>query len=81
MKYLALMALFAATPAYALDALTTTQSPPAGNSSQSTPEPANSLPPKAGTQKPKQTPGALTPMVTAPEQNRRSDDAATKQRR
>ncbi len=66
-------AILGAVPALAQNSLTTTQSPPAGNSSQSTPEPSNSLPKAAGTEKPTQQPGstvggtaAAQPMATAP---------------
>jgi len=51
-------AVLGAAPALAQNALTTTQNPPAGNSSQSTPEPTNSLPKAAGTEKPTQQPGS-----------------------
>ncbi len=51
-------AILAAAPALAQNALTTTQSPPAGGSGQSTPEPTNSLPKGAGTEKPTQQPGS-----------------------
>ena len=66
-------AILGAAPALAQNALTTTQNPPAGSSSQSTPEPANSLPKAAGTEKPTQQPGSAIggatstqPMATAP---------------
>ncbi len=51
-------AILGAAPALAQNPLTTTQSPPAGNSGQSTPEPTNSLPKAAGTEKPTQQPGS-----------------------
>jgi len=51
-------AILGVVPALAQNPLTTTQSPPAGNSSQSTPEPTNSLPKAAGTEKPTQQPGS-----------------------
>ncbi len=66
-------AVLGAAPALAQNPLTTTQSPPAGNSSQSTPEPTNSLPQAAGTEKPTQQPGSTVgdaapaqPSATAP---------------
>lgn len=50
--------ILAAAPALAQNPLTTTQSPPSGGSSESTPEPTNSLPKAAGTEKPTQQPGS-----------------------
>lgn len=51
-------ALLGAAPAFAQNPLTTTQNPPSGGSSESTPEPTNSLPKAAGTEKPTQQPGS-----------------------
>ena len=65
-------AILGATPALAQNAFTTTQNPPAGNSSNSTPEPTNSLPQAAGTERPTQQPGSTVgetttqPSATAP---------------
>lgn len=57
-------AILGAAPALAQNAFTTTQSPPAGGSSQSTPEPTNSLPKAAGTEKPTQQPGSAVGETT-----------------
>lgn len=46
------IALLGAAPAFAQNALTTPQSPPAGNSNESTPNTTNSLPLAAGTERP-----------------------------
>ncbi len=51
-------AILAATPAFAQNAFTTTQSPPSGNSGQSGPETTNSLPRAAGTERPTEQPGS-----------------------
>ena len=51
-------AVLGAAPALAQNPLTITQSPPAGNSSQSTPNTTNSLPQAAGTEKPTNQPGS-----------------------
>jgi len=67
-------AILGAAPALAQNPLTTTQSPPAGNSSQSTPEPTNSLPRASGTEKRTEQPGSALggaaatsqPAATAP---------------
>jgi len=66
-------AILGAIPALAQNSLTTTQNPPAGNSSQSMPEPANSLSKASGTEKPTQQPGSAVggttstqPLATAP---------------
>ncbi len=58
-------AILGAAPALAQNALTTTQSPPAGGSSESTPNTTNSLPAASGTEKPTQQPGS-TVGETAP---------------
>ncbi len=52
------IAVLGAAPAFAQNPLTTTQFPPAGGSSESTPNTANSLPKAAGTEKPTQQPGS-----------------------
>ena len=72
-------AILGAAPAFAQNPLTTTQSPPAGNSSQSSPNTTNSLPKAAGTENPTQQPGS-TVGETAPLQPLaavRSDSAGT----
>ncbi len=51
-------AILGAVPALAQNSFTTTQSPPAGNSGQSTPNTTNGLPQSAGTEKPTQQPGS-----------------------
>ncbi len=51
-------AILGAAPALAQNPLTTTQFPPAGGSSESTPNTVNSLPKAAGTEKPTRQPGA-----------------------
>lgn len=64
--------ILGAAPAFAQNSFTTTQNPPAGNSSQSTPNSTNGLPQAAGTEKPTQQPGstvgqtATQPSATAP---------------
>ncbi len=50
--------ILGAVPAFAQNSFTTTQSPPAGNSSQSTPNTTNGLPQAAGTERPTQQPGS-----------------------
>ncbi len=50
--------ILGAVPALAQNPLTTTQSPPAGGSSESTPNTTNSVPKTAGTEKPTQQPGS-----------------------
>ena len=57
-------AILGAAPALAQNSFTTTQNPPAGNSSQSTPEPTNSLPRAAGIEKPTQQPGSAVGETT-----------------
>lgn len=52
------LAILGAAPAFAQNSFTTTQSPPAGNSSQSSPNTTNGLPQAAGTEKPTQQPGS-----------------------
>jgi len=52
------VAILGAAPAFAQNAFTTTQSPPAGNSGQSSPNTTNSLPKAAGTEKPTEQPGS-----------------------
>ena len=65
-------AILSAAPALAQNSFTTTQNPPAGNSSQPTPNTSNSLPQAAGTEKPTQQPGSAVgetttqPSATAP---------------
>jgi len=51
-------AILGAAPALAQNPLTTTQSPPAGNSSNSAPETTNSLPRASGTEKRTEQPGS-----------------------
>jgi len=51
-------AILGAAPALAQNPLTTTQSPPAGNSGQSSPNTTNSLLKAAGTETPTQQPGS-----------------------
>lgn len=58
------VAILGAAPALAQNPLTTTQSPPAGNSSQSTPNTTNSLPQAAGTERPTQQPGSTVGSTT-----------------
>ncbi len=64
--------LLGAAPAFAQNPLTTTQSPPAGASSESTTQPTNSLPPASGTERPTNQPGSTVggavtqPQVVAP---------------
>ena len=66
------LVILGAAPAFAQNSFTTTQNPPAGNSSQSTPNTTNGLPQAAGTEKPTQQPGsavgetATQPSATAP---------------
>lgn len=57
-KLIVAVALIAAAPAFAQNPLTTTQNPPAGSSSQSSPNTANSLPQAAGTEPTTQQPGS-----------------------
>ena len=69
---IAALAILGAAPAFAQNSFTTTQSPPAGNSSQSTPNTTNGLPQAAGTERPTNQPGstvgetATQPSATAP---------------
>jgi len=56
--------LLGAIPVLAQNPLTTTQNPPSGGSSESTPEPTNSLPSAAGTERPTQQPGSAVGQVT-----------------
>lgn len=64
---IAALVVLGAVPALAQNSFTTTQSPPAGNSSQSTPNTSNSLPQAAGTERPTQQPGsAVGTAVTQP---------------
>lgn len=69
---IAAIAVLGAAPAFAQNSFTTTQSPPAGQSSQSTPNTTNGLPQAAGTERPTQQPGstvgetATQPSATAP---------------
>ena len=70
-------AILGAAPALAQNSLTTTQSPPSGNSSNSTPEPANSLPKAAGTEKPTQQPGSAVGETTTQSSAPPSAGAAT----
>ena len=67
-------ALLAAGPAFAQNSLTTTQNPPAGASSESTTQPAGSLPQAAGTERPTQQPGSNLggTRLTAPSNDARS---------
>ena len=66
------LVILGAAPAFAQNSFTTTQNPPAGNSSQSTPNTTNGLPQAAGTEKPTQQPGstvgetAMQPPAMAP---------------
>ena len=57
-KLLVACLLLGAGPALAQNPLTTTQNPPSGSSSESTPQPTNSLPQGAGTERPTQQPGS-----------------------
>ncbi len=57
-KLLIAAALLGSASAMAQVPFTTTQNPPAGNSSQSTPQPTNSLPQAAGTERPTLQPGS-----------------------
>ncbi len=65
-------AILGAAPALAQNSFTTTQNPPAGGSSESTPNTVNSLPKAAGTERPTQQPGSsigettTQPLTTAP---------------
>ncbi len=69
---IAAFAILAAAPAFAQNSFTTTQTPPAGSSSQSTPNTTNGLPQAAGTERPTNQPGstvgetATQPSATAP---------------
>ena len=69
---IAALAILGAAPAFAQNSFTTTQNPPAGNSSQSTPNTTNGLPQAAGTERPTNQPGstvgetATQPSATAP---------------
>ena len=66
-KLILACALLAAGPVFAQNSLTTTQDPPAGKSNESTPEPTNSLPRGAGTERPTQQPGSsLGQTMTTP---------------
>ena len=66
------LVILGAAPAFAQNSFTTTQNPPAGNSSQSTPNTTNGLPQAAGTERPTQQPGstvgetATQPSATSP---------------
>lgn len=55
---IAALVILGAAPAFAQNSFTTTQTPPAGNSSQSTPNTTNGLPQAAGTERPTQQPGS-----------------------
>lgn len=57
-KFIVACMLLGAGPAFAQNPLTTTQNPPSGSSSESTPQPTNSLPQGAGTERPTQQPGS-----------------------
>ena len=61
--FTALGAILGAAPVFAQNPFTTTQSPPSGNSSQSGPEPTNSLPRAAGTERPTEQPGSAVGMA------------------
>ena len=69
---IAALVILGAAPAFAQNSFTTTQSPPAGNSSQSTPNTTNGLPQAAGTERPTNQPGSTVgetptqPSATAP---------------
>ena len=72
------LAILGAAPAFAQNSFTTTQSPPAGNSSQSTPNTSNGLPQAAGTERPTQQPGsAVGETATQPSTTSPSKGAAT----
>ena len=72
------VAVLGAAPAFAQNSFTTTQSPPAGNSSQSSPNTTNGLPQAAGTEKPTQQPGsAVGETATQPSAAAPSTGAAT----
>ena len=70
-------AILGAAPALAQNSFTTTQNPPAGNSSQSTPNTSNSLPQAAGTEKPTQQPGSAVGETTTQPLAAPSTGAAT----
>ena len=57
-RFLIAVVLLAAGPALAQNKLTTTQNPPAGKSSESSAQSANSLPSSSGTEAPTKQPGA-----------------------
>ena len=57
-------AILGAAPALAQNSFTTTQNPPAGNSSQSSPNTTNGLPKAAGTEKPTNQPGSAVGETT-----------------
>ena len=76
-------AILGAAPAFAQNSFTTTQNPPAGNSSQSTPNTTNGLPQAAGTERPTQQPGsavgetATQPSATAPSKGAATTGSST----
>ncbi len=80
------LAILGAAPAFAQNSFTTTQSPPAGNSSQSSPNTTNGLPQAAGTEKPTQQPGSTVgetttqPLATAPSTLRANDNETSSPR-
>ena len=63
-----MLALLGSAPAFAQNALTTTQSPPAGGSSESTVNTTNSLPAASGTERPTQQPGSTVGQAATPSQ-------------
>ena len=66
-RFVVAVALLAVGPALAQNNLTTTQNPPAGKSSESTVQPANSLPSSSGTESSTKQPGStLGGSTTAP---------------
>ena len=75
---IAALIILGAAPAFAQNSFTTTQNPPAGNSSQSTPNTTNGLPQAAGTERPTQQPGsAVGETTTQPSATAPSRGAAT----
>ena len=82
---IAALVILGAAPAFAQNSFTTTQNPPAGNSSQSTPNTTNGLPQAAGTERPTQQPGstvgetATQPSATSPSKGAATANPSVKQ--
>ena len=82
---IAALVILGAAPAFAQNSFTTTQNPPAGNSSQSTPNTTNGLPQAAGTERPTQQPGstvgetATQPSATSPSKGAATANPSAKQ--